>query len=195
MIGGRERDNIPFMRLSLLLLPLSLLWLAPASATTISLMTVFEPISIHGTDGGESLTDSGEVFQATVIHRAMVLSGAFPETLVEAIKTPHRLPANDPNYQVDEVNLLILCRIGLAAEMTEDGLAITFHMGDARIPDEVDATLRQVTRLSILAVRKTLEIYQAPQPDPLRVVIRLAGLDESTESLRDLEQPFEISGQ
>lgn len=171
------------------------IWLlAPVSATTISVVTVFEPISMHGTDGGESLTESEEVFQATVIHRSMVLSGAFPEVLVGAIKSPHRLPTNDPNYQVGEVNLLILCGIGLEAEMVGDRLVVTFDLGRAEIPEEVDATLRQVMRLSIFAVRKTLEAYQAPQMGPLPVIIRIEGLDESTDSLSDLEQSYEIAG-
>lgn len=167
----------------------------PLMAKTISVVTVFEPISMHGTDGGEALSGSDEVFQATVIRRSMVLSGAFPESLIEAIKTPHKLPTNDPEYVVDEVNLLMLCRIGIEAEMRDEGLLVTFDLSKASIPDEVDATLRQVMRLAIFAVRQTLELYQAPQPDALAVVLRLRGLNEATESLKDLEMSFEISGQ
>ena len=166
----------------------------PIMAKTISVMTVFEPISMHGTDGGEALSDSDEVFQATVISRSMVLSGAFPETLIESIVTPHKLPTNDPSYLVDEVNLLILCRIGIAAEMGDDGLVVTFDMSKASIPDEVDATMRQVMRLAIYAVRQTLESYQAPQPNSLAVTIRLEGLTATNESLSDLELSFEAGG-
>lgn len=162
----------------------------PLAATTISVVPVFEPVSLHGTDVDEVITETGEALQATVMSRPMALTGAFPETLIESIRSPHRLPSNNPNYQVDEANLLVLCGIGIGAVMDEDGLLVKFDVTELKIPDEVDLTVRQVLKLGIVAVRKTLEVYQAPQTDPLAVRIRIVGTDEGTASLTELDSAY-----
>lgn len=169
-----------------------LVW--PVIATTISVVPVFEPVSLHETDVDEVITDSGEALQATVISRPMALTGAFPETLIESIRTPHKLPSNNPNYRVEEANLLVLCDIGIAAEVDDLGLLVNFDVSGLSIPEGVDLTIRQVLKLGIVAVRKTLEIYQAPQADPLMVRIRIVGTDEGTASLTELDSEFELEG-
>lgn len=166
----------------------------PATATTISVVQVHEPVSLHGTDVDDAITDTGEALQATVVERAMALSGAFPETLVEAVKSPHRLKTNNPNYQVEEVNLLVLCRIGIEAELTNQGLEVRLNVAELEIPDEIDLTVRQVLKLAIVAIRKTLEEYQRPQVDQLDVRIRITGTDEGTASLLDLDSDYSLAG-
>ncbi|MFC7337060.1 hypothetical protein ACFQY0_07720 [Haloferula chungangensis] len=168
--------------------------LGPLAATTISVVPVFEPVSLHETDVDEVITDTGEALQATVISRPMALTGAFPETLIESIRTPHKLPSNNPNYTVEEANLLVLCNIGIAAEVTEEGLVVKFDVAELSIPDGVDLTIRQVLKLGMVAVRKTLEYYQAPQSDPLIVRIRIVGTNEGTASLTELDSQFALEG-
>lgn len=167
---------------------------ASVGATTISVVPVFEPVSLHGTDVDEVITETGEALQATVISRPMALTGAFPETLVESIRTTHKLPSNNPNYTVEEVNLLVLCGIGISAEMTDDGLLVKFDVEALSIPEGVDLTVRQVLKLGIVAVRKTLEAYQAPQTDTLAVRIRIVGTGEGNASLTELDSAFELAG-
>ncbi|MEP4078905.1 hypothetical protein [Haloferula sp.] len=166
----------------------------PLVATTISVVPIFEPVSLHETDVDEVITDTGEALQATVISRPMALTGAFPETLIESIGTPHKLPSNNPNYTVEEANLLVLCQIELSAELDDSGLLVRFDVSELSIPEGVDLTVRQVLKLGIVAVRKTLEIYQAPQSDPLLVRIRIMGTDEGTISLTELDSEFELEG-
>ncbi len=166
----------------------------PLSATTISVVPIHEPLSMHGTDVDDAVADTGEVLQATIASRPMALTGAFPEVLVEAIRTPHKFPTNNPNYKVEEVNLLVLCDVGIAAEMSEEGLKISLNVARLNIPEEVDLTARQVLRLALGAVRRTLEEYQRPQTDPLRVVVSIDGVDDSTASLRDLAVTFTLGG-
>src|SRR5690606_33504693 len=67
----------------------------PLSATTISVVPIHEPISMHGTDVDDVVTDTGEVLQASIVSRPMALTGAFPEVLVESIRTPHQFPTNN----------------------------------------------------------------------------------------------------
>ena len=37
---------------------------------------VFEPLSLHGTDGDEAISDTGEALQACVMSRPKALTGA-----------------------------------------------------------------------------------------------------------------------
>jgi hypothetical protein len=165
-----------------------------AGATTISVVPIYEPITLHGTDVDEAISEIGEALQATVMPRPMALSGAFPETLVEAVRTPHQLPGNDPNYTVDEVNLLVLCRVGVAAEIVDQKLEVSLDVGEMVVPEGIDLTERQVIRLAIVAIRKTLEVYQEPQPDRLEVRIAIVGAGDQREGLGELACHFEIEG-
>jgi hypothetical protein len=122
----------------------------------------------------------------------MALTGAFPEVLVDAIRRPHAIPTNNPNYQVQEANLLVLANIGIRAEMATEGLAVTMDVSQLSIPPEVDLTARQILKLAIVALRKTLEEYQRPQPNPLAVNLVIEGADEAKAGLRDLNVTFVI---
>jgi len=167
----------------------------PLSATTISVVPVFEPLSMHGTDVDEGITDTGEALQATVVSRPMALTGAFPEVLLESIRTPHKFPSNNPNYKVEEVNLLVLCNIGITAEMTEDGLKVRLNVAQLTVPEGVDLTARQVLKLAMVAIHKTLEEYQKPQAEPLKVSVAIEGVDDGTASLKELDANYTLGGE
>jgi len=167
---------------------------ASAQATTITVVPVFEPLSLHGTDVDEVIAETGEALQATVMPRPMALTGAFPEVLIESIRSPHKIPTNNPNYKTTEANLLVLCRIGLAAELIENGgLRVRLDISNLAIPQEVDLTTRQVLKLAIVAVRKTLEDYQKSQTASLNVELLIEGADEGKAPLRDLSAKFTVA--
>lgn len=163
-----------------------------AAATTIMVVPVFEPLSLHGTDGDEALADIGEALRASVMSRPMALTGAFPEVLIDAIRSPHLIPTNNPNYKVQEANLLVICNVGISGEMVENVLAVKLDVAQLTIPEDVDLTSRQILKLTIIAIRKTLEIYQRPQTQPLSVEIIIDGADEAKASLRDLGVKFVV---
>lgn len=172
----------------------ALLMVGTLWSTTISVVPVYEPLSLRSTDVDDELTESGEALQATVMARPMALSGAFPEVLVESVRSPHKLPTNDPNYTVEEVNLLVLCHVDLKAEVKDDGLHISIDVGQMAIPEDVDLTSRQLLKLAILAIRQTLEAYQAPQNDPLDVRINIDGTTAENDSLHELDCRFLMEG-
>ena len=175
-----------------------LVWLALSvslSATTISVVPVFEPLSMHGTDVDEGITDTGEALQATVASRPMALTGAMPEVLIESIRSPHRFPSNNPNYKVEEVNLLVICNIGITAETREEGLRVALNVAQLAVPEPVDLTGRQVLKLALVAIRKTLEEYQRPQTEPLKVQVVIEGTDEGTASLADLATAYTLGAE
>ena len=161
-------------------------------ATTISVVPVHEPISLHGTDVDDIISDTGEALQATVLPRPMALTGAFPEVLVESMRTPHKLPTNNPNYAVEEANLLILCEVGIGAELKDEGLLVKIDLSDLSIPQEVDLTSRQLLKLTIVAMRRTLEDYHRPQIEPLKVIVSITGTSEKNASLMDLQVTFTL---
>jgi len=163
-----------------------------AFASTIMVVPVFEPLSLHGTDGDEAISDTGEALQACVMSRPMAMTGAFPEVLVDAIRSPHLIPTNHPNYKVQEANLLVLANIGISGEMTAGALVVRLDVAQLAIPPEVDLTARQILKLAIVAVRRTLEEYQRPQTQPLAVSLVIEGADEGKAGLRDLNASFVI---
>ena len=163
-----------------------------SQASTIMVVPVHEPLSLHGTDGDEAISEIGEALQAAVMSRPMALSGAFPEVLVDAIRSPHLVPTNQPTYKVQEANLLVLCNVGISAEMEESGLIVRLDVAQLAIPPEVDLTTRQILKLAIVALRKTLDDYQRRQTRPLAVTLLIEGTDEAKASLRDLGTKFRI---
>ncbi len=162
-------------------------------ASTISVVSIHEPVSLHGTDVDGMIADTGEALQATVIARPMALTGAFPEVLVESIRTPHKLPTNNPNYKVEEANLLVLCNVNISAELTDKRLLVNIDVSQLNIPVEVDLTSRQLLKLSLVALRRTLEEYHRPQSEPLNVIVAITGTSENNASLLDLGVTFTLA--
>jgi hypothetical protein len=171
---------------------LACLTVFPASASTITVVPIYEPLSLHGTDGDEAVSEIGETLQASVMARPMALTGGFPETLIESIRTPHQIPSNNPNYKTQESNLLVLCNIGIHAEIVEEALDIKLDVSSLAIPPEVDLTTRQILKLAIIAIRKTLVAYQSHQSTKLAVALSIEGTDPAKASLRDLGCKFLI---
>jgi hypothetical protein len=161
-------------------------------ASTITVVPIFEPLSLHGTDGDEVISDSGEALQACVMSRPMAMTGAFPEVLVDSIRSPHLIPTNNPNYKVQETNLLVICNIGISGEVTAAGLMVKLDVSQLTIPPGIDLTARQILKLAIVALRKTLEEYQRPQTHPLAVIMTVEGTDEGKAGLRDLGSKFTV---
>lgn len=168
---------------------------AAAWSTTIMVVPVYEPISLHGTDGDEAISEVGAALQASVMPRPMALTGAFPEVLVDAIRSPHLIPTNNPNYKVQEANLLVLCNIGISGEMTDNVLTVRINIAELAIPPDVDLTTRQILNLVIVALRKTLDEYQHRQTQPLPVNLLIEGADDAKASLRDLATRFVVGGE
>jgi len=160
-----------------------------SSASTLEVLEVFQPISLHETDVDYEF--EGEHIQARIFSRPLVLSGAMPEGLVEAVASPHQIPAVN-NYEVKECNLLALYKVNLSAELGERALLVTFDLKEMKAPEGVDLPIRTVLRLSIEALKKTLESYHHPENDPLKVRLKIAGTKKGNVSLKDLETVFKV---
>jgi hypothetical protein len=169
--------------------------LIAAQATVIDVVIIHQPLSLHGSDVDDEVDDTGESLQAGILSRPMALTGGFPEVLVEAIAMPHQLPTNNPNYAIKEVNLVVLCGLKLSAEIDDTGvLQVEINVANLQIPDDVDLTARQVLKLAIGSIRKTVMEYNAQQKDDLKVLLRIVGTNESNRSLEDLGCQYKAPG-
>lgn len=175
---------------TLLLFLLSMVFV---QATIIDVVVIHQPLSLHGSDVDDEVDESGEALQAAILSRPMALTGGFPEVLVESIGMAHRLPTNNPNYEIKEVNLVVLCGLKLSAELVEKGnLHVEINIANLDVPAEVDLTARQVIKLTAASIRKTLADYNVGQKEELKVQLRIVGTNESNHSLQDLGTQYSL---
>jgi len=161
-----------------------------ASATTLEVMEVFQPISLHETDMIHEF--EGEDIQARVFSRPLVLSGAMPEGLISAVASPHQLPRVE-NYEVKECNLLALYQVSLNGFLDEnDTLLVTFDLKEMKAPEGIELPIRTVLKLSIKALKKTLVNYHHPENGVLKVTVKIMGTKEGNASLKDLGASFKV---
>lgn len=145
--------------------------------------------SLHGTDIGEDF--NGEVIQARVSQFPVVVVGALPESLIDAVAAPHRLLGPD-SYKVPEVNLLVLCGIDLISEMTADSFTVIFDLSKLKIPEEVEISVRTVLELSIKAVRETLNTFCEESQSVQVVNIKITGTNPKNATLKNLAAEFQL---
>ena len=167
----------------------------PAMAVTLEVVELYQPLSLHNTDGlGETL-GAEEPIQAGVFARPYVVSGAIPEDLVKAVSTPHQIQTNSEGYKVADANLLNLCRVGLRSEIKVGRLLVRFDVSKFKLPENLDLTARQVLQLSVIAVERTLRSYfRDLQDEVLSVSIGITGTREGNAALKDLAKRFRLGG-
>ena len=172
---------------------LALVCLLPmmASAVTVEVVQLFQPLSLHGTDGAGD-EDDDMVLQAAVMARPMALAGAIPEDLVKAGGDPCKIASNSPAYTEEEANLLIICKIELSVAMLDKRLIVRLDVSDLAMPEEVDLTARQALTLSIRAIRKTLEAYFAHSDEKLPWEVRITGTNPKNASLKNLSAKYTV---
>ena len=168
------------------------LGILPLLASTIEVVRLYQPLSLHGTDGAGEHQEVNELLQASVMAAPYALSGAFPEDLVKAVAMPHRIPTNSPGYEVKEANLVILSKLGLEVSLEEGELLVVLDVSDLTIPEEIDLTSRQILKMTISAILKTLEGYYRHDEEHLHGEIKITGTRDSNATLRDLSQKFTI---
>ncbi len=161
-----------------------------AVASTIEVVRLYQPLSLHGTDGVGEVEDGEDLLQAAVLSRPFAVSGALPEDLVKAVAYPHRIPSNNPNYDLEDANLLNLCHVRIEVEMKGETLRVRFDVSKLEIPERVDLTSRQMMKLAIQAVRQTVREFMKNADESLDVSIGIVGTGEELASLKDLATRF-----
>lgn len=170
--------SIPFILSSLL------------GASTLSVYEVWQPLSLHGTDvDGVAENESG-VDYAVVMSRPVVLSGAMPENLVHAVAMSHRM-ASIGRYAVEEANLVRLYNIKFLTDLSEDGLKITVDLNQVKVADGVEIDLLSAVKLSIRALKVTLERYAGNYlREDMLVKLVVVSPKDADPRLKDLNKRF-----
>lgn len=172
---------------------LSLLMLGSVCGVTKEVVRVFQPVSYHETDSATEYGVKGKLVQAAVADRLVVLSGAFPEDLVKAVAMPHRLASNNPTYEVEEVNLLLLCGLALEVNRSEEAIEVLVDCSGLKIPEVIELTAKQVLTMTIESIRRTLRVYyQEGAHDSFQCHLTLGGLSEENEKLAELKTDFKV---
>lgn len=188
------RGEFTLSRMKTLLL--SLLLASPCLAVTKEVVRVFCPASYHDTDSASEYGVQGDLVQAAVMDRPMVLSGAFPEDLVKAVFAPLRLPSNNPTYEVEEANLLVLCELAVQAEREGESLEVVIDCAQLQIPEVVELSAQQVLSMAVESLRRTLRLYYLDDAhESFRCQITLQGLAKERQDLASLKTTFEIGSQ
>ena len=140
------------------------LLLASASlsvASTKSVFKIWQPLSLHGTDVASVLGAESGVDYAVLMSRPVVLSGALPEALVYAVALKHQMSSNT-TYSEPDANLLSLYGIKLDAVLSEEGeCKVTVDVSKTELLPDVDISLDDAVRLTVTAIKRTLEEYGA----------------------------------
>lgn len=161
-------------------------------ATTKSVYRVWQPISLHETDVSSVLGKESGVDYTVLMSRPVVLSGALPEDLVYAVALKHQL-ASIGSYDEPEANLIALSKIKLRAQLTDNGLVVTVDVSGAKVPKEVEVSLFDVVKLSVAAIKMTMQDYgTAYLQEGLSCSILVTGDEEGPqlEQLKKLNLQF-----
>ena len=165
----------------------------PCQGVTKEVVSVFFPVSYHDTDSSAEYGVRGDLVQAAVLERGVVLSGAFPEDLPKAVLIPFQFASNNPTYTVAEANLAVLCGLSLEVNLEAAMLDVAIDCKNFKIPEEVELTERQVLQMSIEAVRRTLRrYYNEEYHDSFQCRLELRNLPKAQQKLADLKTTFQI---
>lgn len=172
---------------------LFLLLVGFCEGVTKEVVKVFVPVSYHETDSAVEYGVKGELVQAAVIPRPMVLSGAFPEDLVKAVVMPFRLTSNNPTYEVKEANLFLLCGLQLEAVSVESNLKISIDCENLKIPEVIELSNRQMLTMAVEAVRRTVRsYYSGDEFSSFRCEVFFTRLAKRDKALAELSTTFDV---
>lgn len=149
-----------------------------------SLMQVYQPTSLLGTEMDGDPLGNGESITATIVSRPILVGGAFPESPVHAISLPHRIAGSGGSFP-EESNLIVLVGGRVHAEYGEKEHRIIADFSKAKMPENLGVTLVQVMKMTALCLQKTLGTQQE-RP------IRITWLAPEGMSLADAKLPAEI---
>lgn len=122
------------------------------------LMQVYQPTSLLGTELDGDPLGTGKNLAATIVSRPILVGGAFPESVVEAVALPHRIAGSGKDFP-QESNLIVLVGGRLEARHRQGDRnehVIIADFSKAEVPDNLGLTLLEVMKVTALCLQKTL---------------------------------------
>lgn len=117
---------------------------------------VAQPLSLLGTEADGDPLGDGESIAAIIMTRPTVVGGTFPESVVQAMRSPHQI-ADAPENFPKESNLIVMVGAKITAEWGEANHAVIADFPQADIVEEAGATLLQLMQLTAICLQKNLE--------------------------------------
>lgn len=149
-----------------------------------SLVEVYQPTSLLGTDLDGDPLGTGESLAATIVARPVIIGGAFPESPVHAVSLPHKI-AGAPEGFPEESNLIVIVGGRVHAEWGQTEHRIIADFSKAKVPENLGVTIIQVMKLTAICLQKTLGT-QHENP------IKITWLAPDGVSLADAKLPSQI---
>lgn len=174
-----------------------LAFILPLQATTMEVMSIFQPLSLHGTDGAHEIQGIKEPLQAGVFARPIVMSGAVPEELIGVISRSHQIESFSPLYEVKEANLIPISGLKIKADLEENkthAIVVSLDFAQFKLPAEIELSPRQLVKMVKISIHKTLESYLRGSDEGLKCQYRFINLPEGLETLKDLEEKILVRG-
>jgi hypothetical protein len=159
-IFARHRRACPMtfskeMKTPLILLTTLVLGLQSSLFAENSLMQVYQPTSLLGTEMDGDPLGTGESMAATIVSRPVLIGGAFPESPVHAISLPHRIAGAGESFP-SESNLIVMVGGRVHAEHGEKEHRIIADFSKAKVPENLGLTLVQVMKMTAVCLQRTL---------------------------------------
>lgn len=120
-----------------------------------SLIEVYQPTSLLGTELDGDPLGTGESLAATIVVRPAIIGGAFPESAVHAISLPHKI-AGAPDGFPEESNLIVIVGGEVHAEWGQAEDQIIADFSKAKVTENLGVTLIQVMKMTAICLQKTL---------------------------------------
>jgi hypothetical protein len=117
---------------------------------------VAQPLSLLGTEADGDPLGDGESIAAVVMSRPTVVGGAFPESVVIAMCSPHRI-ADAPENFPQESNLIVMVGATIVAEWGEAFHTVSADFSEAKIEENSGVTIRQVMQLTAVCLQENLK--------------------------------------
>jgi hypothetical protein len=172
------------MKTTLTLLAIFIVSLPGLVRADSSLMQVYQPTSLLGTQLDGDPLRTGDSICATIVSRPVLVGGAFPESPVDAISLPHRIAGAGEGFP-QESNLIVLVGGKIHAEHGEKEHQIIADFSKAKVPENLGVSLVEVMKITALCMSKTLG---TKHDRPIKITwIAPEGL-----SLTDAKLPAEI---
>lgn len=149
-----------------------------------SLIEVYQPTSLLGTELDGDPLGTGEWICATIVSRPVIIGGAFPEDPVHAVSLPHKI-AGAPDGFPRESNLIVLAGGNVHAKWGQSEDQIIADFSKAMVPENLGVTLIQVMKMTALCLQETLGT-QHEKP------IKIKWLAPEGVSLADVGLPSQI---
>jgi len=122
-----------------------------------TIVQIFLPVSLAGTDLDADPLASGESMGALILARPALIGGAYPEGLIAAICRPLQLGGGNNNFP-DESNLLVRigAEISAAHGIQKEPHQITVDFTKVNRKENSDSSISQALRLTAECLKRTI---------------------------------------